>query len=67
MIDPFLSQAWADRHSALSDFIADLLRQTRVAFERLAARTYDAPWARKAAAQREVCTRPSVSAASDLV
>ena len=59
MIDPFLSQAWADRHGALSDFVADLLRQTRIAFERLAARAYDAPWTREPAAQRpEVLARP---------
>lgn len=57
MHDPFLSQAWAEQHGAMTDFFMDLLRQTRIAFERLAARAYDAPWARDEAARRPMPSR----------
>ena len=44
MRDPFLSRDWADHHGELSAFLIGLCDQTRIAFERLAARTYYAPW-----------------------
>lgn len=63
MRDDFLSQNWAEHHGRLSTFLGDLLDQTRIAFERLVARAYDAPWrtdvrcARDPArATRDMCT-----------
>uniref|UniRef100_UPI0035C9BF14 hypothetical protein n=1 Tax=uncultured Sphingomonas sp. TaxID=158754 RepID=UPI0035C9BF14 len=44
MRDDFLSQDWAEHHGQLSAFLGGLIDQARVAFERLAARAYDAPW-----------------------
>jgi hypothetical protein len=44
MQDDYLTPVWADRHGAFSAFFGDLFHQTRNAFERLAARTFDAPW-----------------------
>lgn len=44
MRDPFLTRDWADHHGELTAFVRDLYHQARAAFERLAARTYDAPW-----------------------
>lgn len=44
MHDDFMTPIWADRHGEVSAFLRSLLRQTWTAFERLAARTYDAPW-----------------------
>ena len=46
MHDDYLTPIWAERHDTVSAFLGDLINQTRVAFERLAARTYDAPWRR---------------------
>ena len=47
MQEDFSSRAWADHHGAVSDSLDALFAQVRVAFQRLAARTYDAPWRRK--------------------
>lgn len=46
MHDDYLSPIWAERHGTVSTSLRDLLHQTWIAFERLAARTYDAPWKR---------------------
>lgn len=44
MIDPFLSQSWAERHHTFTGWLGRLADQILYAFERLAARNYDAPW-----------------------
>jgi hypothetical protein len=46
MHDDFLTPIWADHHGAFSTFFGDMLHQTRIAFERLAVRNFDAPWKR---------------------
>lgn len=56
MHDDFLTPIWAERHGDFAAFVADRWRQTRFAFERLAARTYDAPWRRDATANQ--CSAP---------
>jgi hypothetical protein len=45
----------ATHHGAVSSLVAELIEETRFAFERLAARTYDAPW--KHEAPGEFCSR----------
>lgn len=44
MFDPYVSQAWAEHHGLFSEWAASVIDQVNYAFERLAARTYDAPW-----------------------
>ncbi|WP_267393512.1 MULTISPECIES: hypothetical protein [unclassified Sphingomonas] len=48
MHDDFLRSEWAEHHGAVSSLLAELIEETRFAFERLAARTYDAPWKHEA-------------------
>ena len=59
MHDDFLSPIWADRHEAVSGSFGDVLKQVRVAFERLAARTYDAPWKRNSAPRKPASSHRS--------
>jgi hypothetical protein len=54
MHDDFLSREWAAHHGAVSSLLAELIEETRFAFKRLAARTYDAPW--KHEAPGELCS-----------
>jgi hypothetical protein len=53
MIDPYLSQTRAQRHGAFSSWLGRLFDQVFFAFERLAARNYDAPWTEEEAARRQ--------------
>lgn len=52
MTDPYLSQTWAEHHGAFSSWLGRLFDQAFFAFERLAARNYDAPWAEEEDARR---------------
>ncbi len=48
MQEPYANRNWGERHGTLSAGIGELARQSAVAFERLVARAYDAPWERVA-------------------
>lgn len=45
------TSAWADRHQDFTGFAFGLIAQMRVAFERLNAQMYDAPWKDQGAAR----------------
>ena len=66
MNEDFHSQAWVDNRASLSTGVSDVARLIRVAFERLAALQYAAPWTEvpeRRAARCDVA-RPQVDAAT---
>lgn len=44
MIDDFANRAWAEHHKSLARNLSDIARSVGVAFDRLHAHLYDAPW-----------------------
>ncbi len=59
MRDDFHSQAWAENHRQLSGAIHKLIRVTMVAFEKLQAYQFDAPWQNRRARRDKVACGPA--------